>query len=259
MESIKQILDTIVLSYKNILQDNLVGIYLHGSLAMKCFNPDTSDIDFLVVVKEDIGFKEKRKLIDVLLQSSKLGPKKGFEMSIILEEDAKNFKYPTLFILHYSNAFKERYLDESDFICGDSVDPDLAAHITVIIHRGICLFGQPIKDIFQPVPANYYIDSIINDIESSKEEIISNPIYFTLNLCRVLYYLEEGVICSKKEGGEWAVDKVPYPYIDTIKLALLGYCSSDNIPTWSHEQLICFANFMLQEILKLEFRMQKER
>jgi hypothetical protein len=186
-----------------------------------------------------------------LLELSKFGPEKGFEMSIILEKDAKTFKYPTPFILHYSNAFEERYLNESDFTCGNSVDPDLATHITVIMHRGICLFGQPIKTVFQPVPKRYYIDSIIKDIESAKEEIVYNPFYFTLNLCRVLYYLEEGVICSKKEGGEWAVDKVSYPYIDTIKLALLGYCSSENTFAWSHEQLICFADFMLKKIQSL--------
>jgi len=28
---------------KNILRDNLVGIYLHGSAAMGCFNPEKSD------------------------------------------------------------------------------------------------------------------------------------------------------------------------------------------------------------------------
>lgn len=27
------------------LQDKLTGIYLHGSLAMGCYNPESSDID----------------------------------------------------------------------------------------------------------------------------------------------------------------------------------------------------------------------
>lgn len=248
MESIIQILDTIVLNYKNILHNNLIGIYLHGSLAMNCFNPDTSDIDFLVVVKENIKLKEKRKLIDVLLQLSRQGPKKGFEMSLILEKDANFFKHPTPFILHYSKAFEERYLDEAGFICGDSVDTDLAAHITVIIHRGICLYGKPIKDVFQPVPTKYYVESIIGDIGSAKEDIIYNPIYFILNLCRVLYYLEDEVVCSKKEGGEWAIGKLPYPYREIIQLALSGYCNYDTNIEWNKGQLICFADYMLKEI-----------
>src|SRR4051812_32518722 len=34
---------------KNILDNNLVGFYIHGSLAMGGFNPKSSDIDILVV------------------------------------------------------------------------------------------------------------------------------------------------------------------------------------------------------------------
>jgi hypothetical protein len=30
---------------QDILKENLVGMYLHGSLAMDCFNPARSDID----------------------------------------------------------------------------------------------------------------------------------------------------------------------------------------------------------------------
>ena len=35
---------------REILQDDLVGVYLHGSSVMGCFNPDKSDIDLIVVV-----------------------------------------------------------------------------------------------------------------------------------------------------------------------------------------------------------------
>lgn len=45
-----EILNKIKASYQKILKDNLVGIYIHGSIAFKCFNWDKSDIDFLTVV-----------------------------------------------------------------------------------------------------------------------------------------------------------------------------------------------------------------
>ena len=32
--------------------ENLLGVYLHGSVAMGCFNPKSSDLDLLVGVKE---------------------------------------------------------------------------------------------------------------------------------------------------------------------------------------------------------------
>lgn len=64
MLPINEILNKIVGSYKDILKDNLVGIYIHGSLAMNCFNPKSSDIDFLVVIKEKPTFSEIENLYD---------------------------------------------------------------------------------------------------------------------------------------------------------------------------------------------------
>ena len=49
-----------------ILSDELVSIYLHGSLAMGCFNPEQSDIDLLVVTHQRMSIETKRQLMDLL-------------------------------------------------------------------------------------------------------------------------------------------------------------------------------------------------
>jgi streptomycin 3"-adenylyltransferase len=248
MKQVKEILDAFVESYCNILKNNLIGIYLHGSLAMGCFNPESSDVDILIVIEKDISFSEKRKLIDVILKLSDMGIKNDFEISVILEEDARHFKYPTPFVLHYSSMYKERYMNDSEFICGNGVDPDLASHITILTNRGICLFGKSINEVFEPVQKKYYIESIIGDIKSAKDSILDLPIYYILNLCRVLYFLREGVISSKKEGGEWGFENLPVPYKYIVKLALLGYKDKSNILQLEQSKLIEFADFMLKEI-----------
>jgi streptomycin 3"-adenylyltransferase len=207
------LLNEIVNSYSTILKDNLVGIYLHGSLAMNCFNPLVSDIDFIVVVKSKLLFEDMRKLINVLLELSDVGPQNGFEMSVLLEKDTiVNFKYPTPFILHYSDMYKDKYMNDANYICGGFEDTDLAVHFVIIRERGIALIGKPINEVFQKIPQKYYIASIMNDIIDARVKIINNPVYNTLNLCRVLCFLEEGKICSKKEGGEWAKAKLPVDY-----------------------------------------------
>ena len=43
---------------------------------MGCFNPYSSDIDFLVIVKHKPTFNDMRNLIDILLKLSGNGPKK---------------------------------------------------------------------------------------------------------------------------------------------------------------------------------------
>lgn len=246
-KSIKNILDTIVNAYRDILKDNLVGIYVHGSLAMDCFNPNISDVDLLVVIKEKLNFNKKRQLIHLLLELDKLGPENGFEMSILLEAHAKDFKYPTPFVLHFSKEHKEKYEEDYNYMCENGEDPDLAAHITITTARGVCIFGKPIKDVFQAVPKKYYLKSIMYDIENAREDILNSPVYIILNLCRVLYYLREGMICSKKEGGEWAYSNIPIEYTEIIGQALL--CYKDNeIFNYDTKALIDFADFMMKEI-----------
>ena len=54
------LLDRITAEIVKVLGTKLVGIYLHGSLAMGCFNFKSSDIDFLVIINEDIASNQKK-------------------------------------------------------------------------------------------------------------------------------------------------------------------------------------------------------
>lgn len=241
-----KILDIIIERYKKILDSNLVGCYLHGSLAMGCYT-NLSDIDFLIVVKEPIDVKIKKELISSILHIENL-PKKGIEMSIILEKYAKKFVHPTPFELHYSDDHRDKYLFDSNYICGGTTDADLAAHMTIIKHRGICLYGREIYDVFSDVPREAYINSIISDIENAKNDILDAPIYITLNLCRVLYFMKEGAICSKLEGGNWGKKSLPQKFRKFVEEAVNVYMNQRNKMEYSKEYLIEFVDYMINEI-----------
>ncbi len=87
---------------KEILQENLAGIYLHGSAVMGCFNPAKSDLDFIVVVKESMSDADKRAYMDMVVDLNGKGPAKGIEMSVVKQSVCKPFVYPTPFELHFS-------------------------------------------------------------------------------------------------------------------------------------------------------------
>ena len=175
-------INNIVISFKNIFADNLVGIYLHGSFAMGC-STDKSDIDLLVVVEKPLSRNICRQIISFLLMVKDI-PAKGIEMSIVLSKYCKNIEYPTPFELHYSEYHRKRYLSDDKYICGGFEDEDLAAHFMATAKRGKCLYGLPISDVFGEIPKDLYLKSILNDIEDAKNDIINNPIYHILNLCR---------------------------------------------------------------------------
>ena len=210
---------------KEILRDNLVGVYLHGSSVMGCFNPQKSDIDLIIVVDQPLSDSTKKKYMDMVAAANAMGPAKGIEMSIVLREVCKPFVYPTPYELHFSAGHLDWYRDDPDDYIRrmNGTDRDLAAHFTIINKRGRCLYGAPIEDVFAEVPSSDYMDSIWFDVEGAAEEITEYPLYLTLNLARVLAYKEGGLVLSKKEGGEWALQHLPSEYRPLITNALREY------------------------------------
>lgn len=247
------ILDKITKSFveqsRNILKDNLVGIYLHGSAAMGCFNSQKSDIDLLVVVNENIPDDLKRRYMDMVVELNMYAPKKGIELSIVRKDVCRPFIYPTPFELHFSNTHLEWYqTNPSDYIDKMSgTDKDLAAHFTIIYHRGKCLYGREIKDVFEEVRREFYFDSIWCDVENAEEEIMGNPTYIILNLCRVLAYREEELILSKQEGGKWGLENVPEIYNPLILQALNEY-SFDEPTKLDEDYARRYAAYMIKRI-----------
>ncbi len=210
---------------KEVLKDRLTGVYLHGSAAMGCWQPKKSDLDFLVVVNMALTDAEKRRFMDRLLQLDHDCPGKGIEMSIVIRDACDPFVYPTPFILHYSRMHTGWYRrDPEDYIRKmNGTDRDLAAHITVIRNRGTCLYGLPVHEVFGDVPEGDYLDSILGDSADAENEITGNPLYVILNLARVLAYLREKKILSKKEGGLWGLKNLPEKYHPLIRAALDEY------------------------------------
>lgn len=210
---------------ERILGDNLVGVYLHGSAVMGCFNPDKSDVDLLVVVKEGPTDAVKRAFLDMVVTLNETGPAKGIEMSIVERSVCKPFAYPTPFVLHFSKMHLDWYRnDPEDYIAKmKGTDRDLAAHITVIRARGVCLCGAPIEEVFGKVPAEDYMDSLWYDIADAEDDIAEDTMYLTLNLARVLAFLQDGSVLSKKEGGEWGLKNLPEKYHVLLRDALSEY------------------------------------
>ena len=51
-----------------ILGENLVGVYLHGSAAMGCYNAAKSDLDLIVVTGESPDDDCKRAYMDMVME-----------------------------------------------------------------------------------------------------------------------------------------------------------------------------------------------
>lgn len=207
--------------------DDLVGIYLQGSLAMGCFNPAASDVDLLVVAERPMPLSMKWRVAQVLLRLS--GAPSPIEISFLHRGQLDPWTHPTPFEFHYGESHREQY--EHDLRSGGWKDwnrpvlrdEDLAGHVKVTRCRGVCLWGDAIEDAFPEVPRADFLASILADLEWSRDRAGVTLDYRLLNLARVWGYLETGAVMSKDEGGVWALGELPTRHAPTIEAALRMY------------------------------------
>lgn len=245
----QNILDEIIDKSKEILGKNLIGIYLHGSMAMGCFNPDKSDIDLIIVIEDDMTDAQKLVLMNHIVSLNRQAPPKGLEISVVKRIYCNPFVYPTPFELHFSPTHLQWFHNEpQDYVEKmKGEDIDLAAHFTIIGKYGIVLWGERIENVFAPVPKQNYIDSICADVENAKEDIQEEPVYIILNLCRILAFIKESLCLSKEEGGKWGMEHLPAEYHSIVAEALACY-ASDKEMVIEKEAATLFAGKMLRLI-----------
>lgn len=252
MSVLEDVTSRFVAESQAILGENLVGVYLHGSAAMGCFHEETSDIDLLVVVNEALSNDTKRRFMDMVVALNERATKKGIEMSIVRQAVCHPFVYPTPYELHFSATHLAWYQkDPEDYIAKmQGTDKDLAAHFTIVSHRGKCLCGRAIDDVFDDVPHANYMDSLWEDVKNAQTDVLENPTYVILNLCRVLAYRRKGLILSKMEGAQWALARIPIIYRRMLCKAVREYVKNQSPKRWDTDLTQAFATHMLKEIKK---------
>ncbi len=259
---VRRQVDRLTAGLHTCLADNLSGVYLHGSLAMACFNPARSDVDLLVVVRQAMPVETKRDLAGLLLDLSRRP--NPIEVSCLSHADLDPWRYPTPFDFHYSEKWRDAYARDLTgagwraWNAAQRCDEDLAAHIAVTRRRGVCLYGPPVGEVFPAVPRRDFLASVLADVLSPEwglGSVAKNPVYVVLNACRTLAYLRGGEILSKDEGGVWALQALPGRFHSTLAAALDAYRDSAGDGSLSKEAAAGFAAYMrgeLEERLKVK-------
>ncbi|MBS4201875.1 DUF4111 domain-containing protein [Bacillus sp. FJAT-49732] len=264
-EDIKSFIMALTEKMKNEQGPNLIGIYLHGSLAMGSYYRPKSDIDIIIVVKRRLENETARCVGTTIALESQKRPTIGdIELSIITKEVAKHVPVPTPYELHYSTEWAEKILNNEVEYSKEVTDSDLPSHLTYVVQRGICLAGQPIQDVFGQYPWNMLIESVIYDLEwiLDEDHILETPYYSILNICRVFQLVSENSqrVHSKDEGGEWGLLHLPKNFNPLIQQALDVYrspkiVSKDERKTggreWESSKLLAFRDYAREKLLNL--------
>jgi len=245
---VRKVLREILSEMQSVVQDNLIGLYLYGSLAMDCYNPSSSDIDIIIVTRERLSLEQRKRVTEYL--KGVCSKKSRIELSIVCEDAIRNPRYPMrvdLHFEHWGNIFE------------NEPDKEILSNLYTAKKRGLCVWGVPRDDIFTKISAEHHLRSVMEDIQHTREYIHEKPErvgydvtgYWILGSCRILAFLREGKVLSKLEGGRWGIANLPKEYHELIIQALSSYQEIvEPSSEWEYQELEAFADYMTNMILK---------
>jgi len=179
-----------------VLGRELVGAYVHGSLALGDFSAGRSDVDVVAVCKRPLSAEQKEAVAARLVRLA-ARPAPDLEFHLVTREALAAGGEAPRFELHVAGA---RVVDGS----GHGGDPDLVMHYAVLHEHGVAVgAGPPAAELFPRIERAALLRAFAGELRWSLGE--ATPAYQVLNACRAWRFREEGVLCSKTAGAEWAL------------------------------------------------------
>jgi predicted nucleotidyltransferase len=224
---IKSEVYTLLSELPKLLGDNILGIYLNGSLAVGGFNPERSDINILVLTARELTGEIKREIITLLLRISRMPS--PLEVYFLVENELHPFRQPLQVSLHYDEKERERYQREiftnnQDYWSTETqYTTNLTIYLATLQQYGICLYGQAIAEAIPAIPTDIFRKALLTKQQDTQGQHLRNPINFVLNTCRTIAYLQDKNILSKSAGGAWALTHLPEQFHPLIQQALAVY------------------------------------
>lgn len=235
-------LDHAVALVREVLGDELVGLYLFGSAVLGGLSP-TSDLDLLAVSRRPTTQAERRRLVERLLPLS-MRPR-YLELTIVVQSDVRPWRYPPQMDFQYGDWLRDQL--ERGVIPPPVPNPDLAALITMTLLYGRPLAGPPPADVFAPVPHEELVRAGVDEIEGILADLDGDTRNMLLTLARIWTTAETGKIRSKDAAADWAIPRLPEVHRPVLERARDGYRSGD-YGTWDDLDVRACASYVVDEI-----------
>ena len=216
---VAEMLDRLLTEIQHTLGENLVGLYLRGSLVTGDFIPETSDLDLMAITERPIdaaGF-EALAAMHAHLAASPNRYANRVEITYLDRAAARRFepglRHPTLgqgetlaWSEHGANWLLERW--------------SVRAH-------GVALRGPDPQSLIDPVPAAALRAAVRNRLRDWADWANDpadpdwqlprrHKAYVVETMCRILYTLARGTLASKPQGVAWALTTLPEPWRSTV-------------------------------------------
>lgn len=194
-----------------ILADNLLGLYLFGSLTYGDFDPKSSDIDLNAILNQPASETQLAALKRLHIE---IGEKYGTWAKRL------ECSYTQRDLLHHilPPPQPRPYVGEGIFYPEAGYGNEWIINLYLLRQHGITLFGPEFPYLVNPIPITEVQKACIRDLFREWEPKISDPAwldnshyqsYIVLNLCRILYTVLGGATGSKKVSAAWVKSTFP--------------------------------------------------
>jgi len=222
-EQVNTILHLLFTGVHAILDNQLVGFYLYGSLSLGNFDPSSSDVDFLVVTTEKLSEETLVALRDMheSIAESGLYYAKKLEGSYIPRVALRKYD-PT-------NAFHPTIGVDWSFAVGHHKSSWIIDRYIVREH-GVILYGPSPKTLIDPITTSELQDAVCQHLSNFWQAQFADPAWLRprdyqafaiLTMCRALSMLHTGGVPSKPQAAAWAHENLDSKWRPTIERALI--------------------------------------
>ncbi len=197
------------------LGSNLVGAYIHGSIAFPGFEPGSGDIDFYVVVRRSLSRSEIRNL-DRLHRSLATDFKFGSKLDgfYIPSATARRQKIPRGLV----------YRAHGRIHLGGSDDAWALHRENFTRSAFIRLYGPRAGRIFPRTEWPEIRTALYRRLVYARRIIDTDPWWSVLNLCRLVYGFKTGRVAGSKLGAaSWALKNLPSRWKPLVRSAVKTY------------------------------------
>lgn len=234
-----------------VLQNNLIGVYLWGSLTYEAFDERCSDVDSVVVTRREIDESEFAALEDWFAERLETNPWAGkLDLRFVIDGE---------------------FLDKTSRCCGYHFGK-LSRHgsdgnpfIWINVRKsGITLWGKPAREIAPAITKQILRDALLLELEYLKEDLAANAgdntdlaffhnAYAVLTACRIFYTARHQALVSKNQAADWALENVPREWQTVIKTALENRLLGKGLKTAELEtdaiNFVCFIESRVKSLL----------
>lgn len=202
---VNAVLARLLAAVRSALGEQFVGLYLYGSLAGGDFDPQTSDVDFVVVTAAALPAEAIAALerLHADLRASGLRWAGKLEGTYVSAPALRRFE---------SSATPWPTVNEGRFYLAPH-GPDWVIQRHVLREHGLTVAGPPLAPLIDPVGPDELRWSVAELLRSWWARMLADPTrlrssdyqaYAVLSMCRALHTLRHGTIASKPAAARWA-------------------------------------------------------